>query len=66
MLSGLLAIKYIEREDSEVVELIDCQTPSTTVDTGLDQLIETNQSQAKSAKNSTHNTKWYSSSHESR
>lgn len=50
MLSGLLAIKYIEREDSEVVELIDCQTPSTTVDTGLDQLIETNQSQAKSAK----------------
>ena len=50
MLSGLLAIKYIEREDSEVVELIDCQTPSTTVDTGLDQLIETNQLQAKSAK----------------
>lgn len=50
MLNGLLAIKYIERENSEVVELIDCQTPSTTVDTGLDQLIEANQSQAKSAK----------------
>lgn len=50
MLNGLLAIKYIERGNSEVVELIDCQTPSTTVDTGLDQLIEANQSQAKSAK----------------
>lgn len=50
MLNGLLAIKYIERENSEVVELIDCKTSSTTVDTGLDQLIEANQSQAKSAK----------------
>lgn len=50
MLSGLLAIKYIERENSEVVELIDCQPPSTAVDTGLDQLIEANQSQAKSTK----------------
>lgn len=50
MLSGLLAIKYIEREDSEVVELINYQTPSTTVDTGLGQLIEANQSEAKSTK----------------
>ena len=50
MLSGLLAIKYIEREDSKFVELVDYQPPSTAVDTGLDQLIEANQSQAKSAK----------------
>lgn len=50
MLSGLLAIKYIEREDSKFVELVDYHPPSTAVDTGLDQLIEANQSQAKSTK----------------